>query len=523
MFKKSLTVLVLLLVVNCSFSQSFDPFDKINSIYDEQNPVLSPDGRTVYFTRSRHPENVGGVIDLGDIWYSNLMPNGMWSEPINARRLNNKGWNGVLGFVGGSDVIYLFNHYSADNSLIKTQGIARSTKTTSSGWSFPENINVPYYKNTSEYHGGAITDDASVMVVSLESYGSAGGEDIYVCINKGNGQWSEPKNLGLTINTKYQEFSPFLSADKKTLYFSSNGHNSEGGTDIYYAERLDDTWINWSTPVSFSELNTEGKEQGMHLYGNTYFYTSTLNSDGYGDLKIYIDPESEEPTPLDTTVVVQPTGVTIAENQPIFDDKVITLYGNTINKKDKKAVEAKISLKTTGDEPITVVKSEKGSYALKIDAIGDYLLRVEALGYISHQEMLELKSNEINAFEMNFTLDPIEVGTTVNLKDVLFQQSKAEFLESSYPELNLVAEFMKENPKVKIRLEGHTDNRGIAKYNVKLSKDRVEAVKKYLVRKGISSKRISGKGYGGSRPIADNEDPAKRVLNRRVEFTIVKN
>ncbi|MEQ9167057.1 MAG: OmpA family protein, partial [Fulvivirga sp.] len=98
MFKSSLTVLVLSLVFGSLSAQSIDPFHKINSIYDEQNPVLSPDGRTVYFTRSRHPENVGGVIDLGDIWYSNLMPNGMWSEPINAKKLNNKGWNGVLGF-----------------------------------------------------------------------------------------------------------------------------------------------------------------------------------------------------------------------------------------------------------------------------------------------------------------------------------------------------------------------------------------------------------------------------------------
>ena len=522
MFKKSLAVLVLSLVVISLFAQSIDPFDKINSVYDEQNPVLSPDGRTVYFTRSRHPQNVGGTIDLGDIWYSNLMPNGKWSEPINAKKLNNRGWNGVLGFVGGSDVIYLFNHYSADNSLIKTQGIARSTKTTS-GWSFPENINVPYYKNTSEHHGGSIADDASLMIVSLESYGSAGGEDLYVCINKGNGQWSEPKNLGQSINTKYQEFSPFLSSDSKTLYFSSNGHNSTGGTDIYSAERLDDTWINWSAPAPFKELNTEGKELGLHLYNNTYFYTSTLNSDGYGDLKIYIDPDSDEPTPLDTTVVVKQEDISIAENLPVFDDKLITLYGNTINKKSKQAIEAKISLKTIEDKFISEVKAEKGSYALKIDAIGDYLLRVEAPGYISRQETLELKSNEINAFEMNFALDRIEVGTTVNLKDVLFQQSKAEFLESSYPELNLVAEFMKENPKVKIRLEGHTDNRGVAKYNVKLSKNRVDAVKKYLVRKGISTKRISGKGFGGSRPIADNNDLEKRVLNRRVEFTIVKN
>jgi OmpA-OmpF porin, OOP family len=520
MLIKNLCLLILLLASFQVFSQN--PFASVNSQYDEQNPVLSPDGRTLYFTRSKHPQNVGGTKDPGDIWYSHINPDSTWSEPINAKILNNMGWNGVLGFVGGSDLIYLLNHYNENGGPVKTQGIARSLKTTS-GWSAPTNIEVPYYKNLSEFHGGNITSDASIMILSLESYDSRGGEDIYVCFNQGNSKWSEPKNLGNLINTKFQEFSPFLSADGKTLYFSSNGQSASGGTDIYKTERLDETWRNWSVATPLAQVNTEGKELGLHAYDGFYLYTSTLNSDGYADIRMYKDAEAKEPQvelSLDSTLVMD---IVIVEEEPIIDDKLITLFGDVIDKATNELTVAKISLKTPSDSLISSIKSEKGSYALKIEAIGIYLVSVEAPGYMSHQELLELRSNQISNFELNFTLQPITVGTTVNLKDVLFKQSRTEFLESSYPELNLVVEFLKENPNVEIRLEGHTDNRGVAKYNVKLSKERVTAVKKYLVKKGIASKRISGKGHGGSRPIADNDNPDTRIFNRRVEFTIVKN
>ncbi|MEQ8927040.1 MAG: OmpA family protein [Fulvivirga sp.] len=517
---KSILLSSLVLVSGSLVAQPLDIFDKVNSIYDEQNPVLSPDGRTLYFTRANHPENVGGEADPGDIWYSLIQPDGQWSTPQNATALNNANWNGVLGFVGGSDVIYLYNHYSQSGGTTKTFGISRAIKTTG-GWSIPENYTIPYFTTSSKIHGGYITADASTAVFSLESYGTKGGEDIYVCFNKGNGNWSEPKNLGSTINTKFQEFSPSLSDDSKMLYFATNGTGT--GTDFYIAERLDDSWLNWSDPLPLILLNSDGRELGLRMYVPMYLYTSTTDSDGYGDIKAFIDPnlDDQEEVQTDTLKVVDP--VVIKEKKPVFDSRFITLYGNTYNSENKNAIETKITLKSMNDESIASVNSHMGSYALKIEAIGNYRVRVDAPGYVSHQETLELQSDEIKSFEMNFYLQPIHVGATVNLKDVLFKQSRAEFLESSFAELNLVVDFMRDNPKVEIRLEGHTDNRGIEKYNIKLSKERVEAVKDYLVKKGISKKRISGKGYGGSRPIADNENPQTRILNRRVEFTIVKN
>lgn len=522
MYLKGIVIPILLSFSFTVLSQSSDEFKLVNSVYDEQNPVISPDGKTLYFTRANHPQNAGGEIDLGDIWYSNKMPDGAWSTPLNAKSLNNKGWNGVLGFADGSDIIYLYGHYTARGELAGSQGLSRSIKTTSD-WSTPENYAIPYFKNSSKINGGFITEDAGVALFSLQSYNTKGGEDLYICLNKGDGNWSEPTNLGVTINTKFQEFTPFLSSDRKTLYFSSNGR--EAGTDIYSSQRMDDSWTNWSEPLPLILLNTDGRETGLRIYGQVHIFTSTTNSDGYGDIKVFVDPELE-PDPFvkaDTLVEESKPIPSIVERKPQFDDRFITLYGNVYSESNNDPVDASITLIDNDEKKIDKITAKMGSYALKIESIGTYRLRVDAPGYVSHQETLELQSDQIKSLEKSISLQPIAVGTKVNLKDVLFKQSRSEFLPASFAELNLVVDFMRENPKVEIRLEGHTDNRGVAKYNLKLSKDRVDAVKAYLVKKGISKKRITGKGFGGSMPLSNSDDPQARIKNRRVEFTIVKN
>ena len=152
-----------------------------------------------------------------------------------------------------------------------------------------------------------------------------------------------------------------------------------------------------------------------------------------------------------------------------------------------------------------------------------YAIDVGATGFVNLSEKLDLQSIDPGNLEMNFKLQPIEVGAVVNLKNVLFELGTVSLLQESYPELNGVVEFLKSNPKVEIVLEGHTDNRGDMKKNLALSQHRVDAIKSYLVSKGISARRIKGKGFGGTRPIATNNSEEARMLNRRVEFRILKN
>ncbi|UII19753.1 OmpA family protein [Fulvivirga ligni] len=500
---------------------------KVNSQYDEINPVLSPDGQHLYFTRKNHPQNVGGVRDGGDIWVSHLTADHQWSEAENVKELNTRNWNGVVGFTDNGNTIILHNHYKEEDGLVKTQGIAQATKS-KKGWSAPEDIQIPYFKNLSSNHGGYISEDGKVLILSMESYGTKGGEDIYVCVKGPDGKWGDPKNLGSTINTKFQEFTPFLSDDTKTLYFASNGLSGKGSSDIFVSERLDDSWRNWSTPKGLATINTKGRETGYRAYEQFALYASTTSSDGYSDIRFYTEK------PIDSIMVAEEVEPVEEVEESIEIEEVavapetnpnqVTMYGKVLDAESSQSINAIVTVSGQDGafkKEVTTAPNN-GYYSLAIAASGKYEIRIDAPGYISQRQSLEANTSEMKLLEMNFDLQPISVGATVKLENVLFEQSKPTILESSYQELDLVVDLMKQNPDMKIRLEGHTDNRGIPKYNLKLSKSRVEAVKEYLVDHGIASKRISGKGYGGTKPIANNDDPMTRKLNRRVEFTILR-
>lgn len=518
---------------------SSESFRSVNSYYDEQNPMLSPDGQTLFFTVSNHPSNIGGKKDPGDIWYSRLT-GGQWSAPIHAGTLlNDRAYNAVAGFSDNGQQLFLHGHYDPSGERARTQGIAISTNT-GSGWSRPANISIPYYQNKSGILCGTISNDGTVFVFSADTYGSHGVDDIYVSFNE-NGKWTEPKNLGATINTQFQELSPSLSADGMTLFFSSNGLKGNGSFDVFSATRLDDSWTNWSSPKNLGpEINSPGRE----LYyrplrtSDAALFTSTINSDGYGDIKFYKSPEPSVVTvatvdpPKDSVandpiVRISPPRVdTVMEYVEVPVEKptelppnTIKVYGKVINAKTGENIPATVSFVGPA-QPGLVAESTGVGYTIAIPSTQEYTISIEAKGYVSTLEKLNVNTYEMKELEMNFSLQPLALGTTVNLKNVLFAQTKADILPESYPELDLVVHFLQTNPNVRIELAGHTDNRGIHTDNVKLSQQRVNKVKEYLVSKGIEAKRISGKGYGGTKPIASNDSEESRRMNRRVEFTI---
>ncbi len=499
-------------------------FQRVNSAYDELNPVISPDGKTLFLTIANHAGNVGGKRDPGDIWICTLSEGAHWSAPVHGGSLiNNAGFNAVGGMSTDGSQLFLLNHYNGRGQS-RTQGISVSKKQGES-WSRPENIVIPYFHNKSNVLNGDILGDQSAFVFSADAYGTRGVEDIYVSVKSPGGKWSEPRNLGGKINTQFQELSPALSADGKTLYFSSNGRKGSGSFDIYSTVRLDDTWTNWSEPANMgSGFNTEGRELYYRIYEQLGYgvYSSTKNSDGYGDIKIFL---SEEPYKRDSVVVAsepKPDSIIIEEvPRPALANKQVRVHGKVSNAKTGETIDAKVYFDAT-EGVQTAGASMSNGYSVIIPSTSDYTVKIEAIGYVSTMEKLDIHTYEMNDLEMNFKLQPVEIGTTVNLNDVLFEQGKTNLLTQSYPELNLVASFLKTNPKVRIELAGHTDNRGIPAQNVKLSQARVDKVKAYLVSLGIDSKRISGKGYGGSKPIASNETEETRLFNRRVEFIIKK-
>jgi len=495
----------------------------LNSKYDERNPVLSPDGKTLFFVRKFHPENAGGVKDPGDIWISSLV-NGQWTQPVNAgSKINTKYFNGVIGYKE-EQTIYVYGHYTPDGSKPKTQGISRTTYV-NGVWSDPVIVPVEYFMNKSEDESISLSADGSIMVMSLESFGSYGEEDLYVSFLRPDGKWSQPKNLGYGLNTTAQEFTPYLAPDNVTLYFSSNGYEGLGSKDIYVTTRLDDTWQHWSEPKNLgSSVNSVGMELSfLPISSDMAYFISTQNSDGYGDVKMKkIEPQLIKGIGIEPQVVSNEPRLDLSNLPEIrSESKIVAVFGRVTNRENQEPLEVNISVSSDGFSE--EFENEKdGAYKIELPKGKVYELVFGAQGFLSRSEEVDLTQGE-EFMELPVVLYPIELGATINLEGVNFYRGTADLIESSFRQLGIVVQLLKDNPTMEIELSGHTDNQGDPRLNLRLSQDRVEKVKEYLVSKGIQPGRISGKGYGGARPIASNASETTRKLNRRVEFKIIKN
>lgn len=254
--------------------------ETLNSEAEESMPILSNDGQTLYFVRILHPENLGGQFAGHDIWYSQLQADSSWGQPKNSLfNLNNKGNNAILGFSGDESKVFLLNHYNTSDS--RSPGISISTKGNATHWGLPEALNIPNLKKDGFFYNAFVNKEGTVAIVSMKTKKMPGDEDLFVTMKDEEGNWSKLKNMGTKINTSGFEITPFLSKNGKTLYFSSNGHQGFGDADIYRAERLDDSWTNWSKPENLGRpMNSKGFDASYfeHDNGSVLFIS---NRDGY--------------------------------------------------------------------------------------------------------------------------------------------------------------------------------------------------------------------------------------------------
>jgi len=489
----------------------------LNTRWDEQNPILSPDGKHLYFTRANDSLNIGGPRDKGDIWYSKISEDGTWGIPVNlGSPVNDYLKNYLLGFSPDGNIMFLNQEKRNPGGLIINDGIAYSVFLAGK-WSKPAKLSVDYLLNKSKHQSGSISADGTLMLLSLQSYASRGEEDIYIS-NYKNGKWTQPINLGSVINTDGQEMCPYLSPDNKKLFFSSNGHGGKGGVDLFVAERLDDSWTSWSKPKNMgAPINSIGVELNyfMDPVNEIAYFSSTQNSDGYGDIsaiKINLDIEDEIAEPESFNELVQ-----LAEEAK----KTLIVTGRVVNAKTNLPVAAALNIKFDDVEQNAISTENDGAYQLEIPlTTNEIVVTIKSPGFMSKTEEFAMDGSDI---ALDFSLAPLEVGETIQLNKVYFKRGTATLLETSFIELDQVVDMMNENPTVKIELSGHTDNQGSSKLNVKLSQERVEKVERYLSEHGVDGKRIKGKGYGGLKPVASNASEETRKLNRRVEIKILKN
>ncbi|WP_303310814.1 RICIN domain-containing protein [Hymenobacter sp. BT730] len=481
----------------------------VNTVGNEMQPVLSPDGNTLYFARNRFAGNMEGNTESADVWVSRSTDKGRtWGLAQRLDALNTPQNNGVMAVVENGKALLVRGHYERDGSF-RDEGVSR-TELSGKQALKPEPIDINnYYSNGTSTTFFAPSDE-KVLFLSLERPDAYGANDLYVSLPTGDGAWSEPRNLGNVINSPGFEFAPWLTPDGRTLYFASYGHAGYGSADIFVSHRLDNSWTAWSTPQNLgASVNGPGFDAYFQLTpdGKQAYYASSRTPNGPAD--VLRSEVGVTPPPKPDTVVTPPALVRA------------TLTGRVLDAKTRKPIAATIKAERLDENVMLLANARSeasgGTFQLMLPA-GRYRIAATAGGFLTATDTLTLTTNQAR----DFLVMPASVGSRLELPTLIFAQGKYTMLPASFTELNRLAATLVENPTVNIRLEGHTDNVGNAALNVKLSEDRVKEVKRYLVRRGVAETRISTIGYGGSKPRASNDREETRRLNRRVEFTIVK-
>jgi len=475
---------------------------EINSKGQEVAPIISPDGKTLFFTRSNYEGNTGSP-QKQDVWYSTLNDKNQWNQAINiGSPINNAGDNAITSISADGKTIYLINVYRPDGSMYF--GLSRSFKT-KNGWNFPKEYRI---NNLSGYIGSmelTVSPFGNVMIISVQRSDTEGGKDLYVSFLQADDSWSEPKHLGNVINTADYEGTPFLALDNKTLYFSSQGHSGYGEGDLFLTRRLDDTWVNWSKPENLGPaINTPLWDAYINIpaTGDYAYFSASEKSLGQEDIyRIRMVPEIKpEPVAVITGIVYE-----AETTKPVRSDIVADIKKNNA-----------VFTNATFDP-------ETGEYRLILPLKEIYRITASGENYFPFTEEIDLtEETGFRTIRKNLYLQPIKTGQQIRLSNTMFSQSSAEVIPSSFSELDRIVTAMNTYPTMEILLEGHTDNQGEVRQNVKLSEDRVQEVKKYLLSKGINANRIQTKAWGPAKPIASNLTEQTRKKNRRVEFTILK-
>ena len=254
-----------------------ESISNINTEFFEYNGYINKNKNFIFFNRSNDPNNVGGIKDQGDVWYSKKVFDNLWTSPENMLELNDQENNLLLGVEN-------------QNIIVFTNGEVNIYNITDTGTKLISNSFIKYYKSNSNILSGSISEDKKLIVLSIDSYGSYGVEDLYVSKKINDSTWSSLINLGSSINTSYQETYPYLSSDNSRMFFSSNGYDGYGSFDIFYSDRQDDSWKLWSQPINLgNKINSEGSENSFIYDSNSNIisFSSSINSIGNSDLKFY--------------------------------------------------------------------------------------------------------------------------------------------------------------------------------------------------------------------------------------------
>ena len=449
-----------------------NPIRELNSDLDDVATGLAYDGQRILLYK-----DVGGQKDI----FQSLLNGTKWSEPkLKMSKVVNTEFNETFACYDPEDIKV---YYVTDGGYGGIKNIFYSGKKDSQEKFWSKGQSAGQYVNSGFQEGSVyITPDGNSMYFSSQGHSSIGGYDIFVSHKDERGMWEEPTNLGYPINTAYDELYFTVSASGKFAYFSSNRSNGIGGMDIYQAT----FWGEEKIPSISTEDNL----------------IASIAS------------------PIEDNYIPETVEVSTSNSLTVFKGRILDgLLQNPIE------ATIKIFDNKTGDEyAVMRSNSATGKFLLSLPSGLNYGISVEAEGYLFHSENFNLpKGSSYNLINKDIKLKNIDIGSKIALRNVFFDTGRAEVKLDSYPELDRLIDLMNDVPSLKIELSGHTDNVGSNTSNEKLSQKRAEAVRSYLVSRGVDGLRITAIGYGSQRPVDDNATKEGRANNRRTEFEITDN
>ncbi len=474
---------------------------KVNTTGGDLSPVITADGRQLYIGRYPFAGNIGNP-NMEDIYVSDLQSDGTWGLMRNVGRpLNNEGSNFLISITPDGNTVLVGNTYRPDGR--PAGGGVSIAYRTENGWTVPTPVQIDRYYNRNRYAEYCLDPSGTRLVMAIQRDDSKGEKDLYVSMRRDDGSFTEPQHIA-GLSTWGNEMSPFVAADGSTMYFATDGLRGYGSMDIFMARRLDETWLNWSEPENLGPCVNTDKWDGyftVPAVGDYAYLSASNDTDGSADIfRIRLTPG------------VKP--------KPVF-----LVKGRVLDASTKQPIAASVAYESlTRRQNVGSARSAlpQGTYAIALPAGDLYGFRAESEGYYPVSDQLDTRSlSQYTEIERDLYLVPLRANETVKLANVFFDFAQSTLREESLPELDRLVVLLRAKPTMVIELHGHTDNVGSDEANKSLSKERVEAVKAYLVQNGIEQKRLRTVGYGKSKPVAPNDTEEGRQQNRRVEFKIV--
>lgn len=523
-------------------------------IYDEIAPVVTQDGRTLYFTRVGYEifdrtliENdldISEITNAGeyekklreiytliagqpiknpvsshinqDIWMA-MTERSLFDRVIHPTYpLNNALPNSVCS-MGGENTLIIVNQFSRDGGM--TQGFSKVTYKPEIGWSFPAPIHIYDFDTKGSQVNLSMSEDEEVIILSRQN--GEGNMDLYVSFRISENLYSKGVNLGSDINSEFKDFTPHITADKLFLLFSSDRDNPGHANDIYISKRLDDTWTRWAAPVKLpAPVNSGYNDQYPYLNEKYMMLYFTSTRDGSSDIfRARIFPDSLISDKYEPSVVLPPRKAEKEEpNQK--------LRIKTINSVTHEPESCEIFYKDLISNEIKSIYAFTGEVEIEIDDLTQIEFQARKENYFSRNIVFkkhQYSADANNYYYLRLVMDPLEKGNKLTINPIRFERGTDRILPESYPDIEKLAEILKNNKNLSFLITGHTDNVGDRNALLELSNNRALAVKKLLVEAGAGENQVRHQGMGADEPISDNSSEKMRAVNRRVEILITRN